>query len=135
MIRDIWKKYKMIVLYGIFGVLTTIVNLSAYYMCTRILLFPVMAGSLTAWFVGVVFAYITNRVYVFESKKTGRNEVIKEIVSFVTCRILSEGLELAILFVFVASLHCDDLVWKVVSNIVVIVFNYVASKIVVFRKK
>lgn len=134
-IENLIKEYWMLISYGIFGVLTTAVNLGCYYICARILKIPVMISSLIAWVAGVVFAYITNRIWVFESKNDKKKEILKEVFSFVCGRGVSEVIELAILFIFVSCLHYNDIFWKVISNIVVIIFNYIFSKFIVFRKK
>ena len=72
MIKNLLYKYKMLISYGIFGVLTTLLNIGTYYVCARILLIPVMVSSIIAWIVGVIFAYVTNRIFVFESDTTGK---------------------------------------------------------------
>lgn len=134
-IMNLIEKYRMLIMYGIFGVLTTAVNLFTYYVCARLLSVPVMGSSLIAWIVGVIFAYVTNRIWVFESKTNGKQGIIKELFSFTLGRAASEVMELVILFVFVTCLQCDDMIWKVISNVLVIIFNYFFSKLVVFREK
>lgn len=134
-IENLIKRYRMLISYGIFGVLTTAVNLGCYYICARTLAISVMISSLIAWVVGVIFAYITNRIWVFESRNNKREDILKEVFSFACGRGASEVIELVILFIFVSCLHYNDIIWKVISNIVVIIFNYFFSKFIVFRKK
>ena len=126
-------KYRHYILYIIFGVLTTIVNVITYYL-THLLL-PVMPSTIIAWILAVLFAYVTNRRFVFESQAKTKQEIIKEIISFFSARILTGILDVALMFIFVDCLKMNDMIIKVISNIIVIVLNYVLSKVFVFRKK
>ena len=125
-------KYRHYILYIIFGVLTTIVNIVTYYFAH--LLLPVMPSTVIAWILAVLFAYVTNRQFVFESQAKTKQEIIKEIISFFSARLLTGLLDVAIMFVFVDCLKMNDMLIKVLSNIIVIVLNYVLSKLFVFRK-
>ncbi len=129
------KKYKSIILYIIFGVATTLVNVIAYYLCAQIGHISVVPSTLIAWLISVIFAYITNKIWVFESKTKKLDEIIKEIASFFSCRILTGILDVLMMYIFVDQLHLNDMFMKIVSNGIVIVLNYVASKLLVFKKK
>lgn len=135
MISSLLKKYKSFILYGIFGGLTTVLNIGLYIVCTRVFQIGTIASNTIAWIGGVIFAYITNRIYVFESNESSIRGIFREFVSFVSCRLVTGGLDLTIMYIFVDLCHFDDLVIKIISNIIVIILNYVGSKIVVFRKK
>lgn len=126
------KKYKEILLYGIFGVLTTIVNIVVYYVCTHLFAIDYLISTIIAWFISVLFAYITNRLYVFESKSS---DVIKEMLSFFSFRVLSGTLDIGIMYLFVDIFKWNDLIVKILSNIVVIILNYIFSKLFIFKKK
>ena len=126
-------KYRHYILYIIFGVLTTLVNVITYYLAH--LLLPVMPSTIIAWILAVLFAYVTNRRFVCGSQAKTKQEIIKEIISFFSARILTGILDVALMFIFVDCLKMNDMVIKVISNIIVIVLNYVSSKVFVFRKK
>ena len=132
---DYLKKYKDVILYLIFGVLTTVINIVVYWLMAHPFGFGVMPSTITAWIVSVLFAYITNRIWVFQSTAKAAEEIVKEILSFVGCRLATGILDWACMFVFVDILRINDIVIKCASNVVVIVLNYVASKLLIFRKR
>lgn len=134
--RSLINKYKEIILYLVFGVLTTVVSLVSYYLLTITILNPESAfelqlANVISWILSVAFAYVTNRKFVFESKS---DNIIKEATSFVGGRIFTLLLDMAIMFVFVTLLHFNDKVLKLLSQVIVIFVNYVISKLFVFRK-
>lgn len=131
--KQYMEKYRHYILYIIFVVLTTLVNVVTYYLAHIFL--PVMPSTVMAWILAVLFAYITNRRFVFGSQAKTKQEIIKEIISFFSARILTGILDVALMFIFVDCLKMNDMVIKVISNIIVIVLNYVSSKVFVFRKK
>jgi len=134
-IKELLERYKDIILYGFFGVCTTLVNMAVYWLCARPLGLAVLPSTIVAWFMAVLFAYLTNRKWVFHSMASTRQELWKEFVSFYSCRIATGVVDWALMFVFVDLLHMNDMLIKIVANIVVIVLNYIASKLVIFRKK
>lgn len=134
MIREYWEKYKDVFFYLVFGVLTTVVNIAVYWISVHILGTSVMVGTILAWALAVFFAYITNRTMVFHSSATGADEILKEIVSFFACRIGTGVVDWAIMLIFVTILHFNDMIVKILANIIVIVLNYILSKFVIFKK-
>ena len=134
MIRKYWDKYKDVILYLIFGGLTTVVNIAVYWICVHILGTGVMFGTVAAWALAVLFAYLTNRTMVFHSSAAGAQAVLKEITSFFGCRLGTGVVDWVIMFVFVTVLHFNDMIVKIAANIIVIVLNYVLSKFVIFKK-
>lgn len=131
--RKLYDKYKDIIPYGVFGVLTTLVNIVSYWLAVHPLGLSVMSSTVIAWFLSVLFAYVTNRKWVFHSEAEGFEAIVKEMVSFFGCRLATGFIDLACMFVFVDVLHLDDVVIKVIANVIVIVINYVASKLVIFK--
>ena len=140
-IKDIYLKNREIINYLIFGVLTTIVNLIIKY----ILLFTIFDAEdalelqlavIISWIIACLFAYITNRKYVFESKS---KNILKEITKFFSARIATLGLEMLIMFVFVTALRLNSdiwvIAWTLISQMIVIITNYVFSKLIVFKNK
>lgn len=133
-IKDLWNQYKELILYLFFGGCTTLVNIVVYFIFSR-LHFGTGLSTIFAWFFSVLFAYITNRIFVFQSRAKGISAVLKEALSFFSCRLATGILDLAIMVAFVDYWHFNDLFIKVLSNIIVIILNYIASKLWIFKKK
>ena len=121
-------------MYLIFGVLTTAVDYIVALLCFHGAGFGEITSNNIAWLVSVAFAYITNMIFVFESKSFQGRVLFKEIVSFLSARIIT--LIMADIIIWGASeLNTDFLTAKIVSSVVVIVANYIFSKLIIFRKK
>lgn len=140
-IVDLYKKYEEIINYLIVGVLTTIVSLIVKWGLLFTVLDPknsvqLQVAVVISWIAAVVFAYITNRIFVFKSKS---KKILKEIMSFFGARLLTLGLEMIIMWFFVTFLKLNSdlwvLMWTMVAQILVIIFNYIFSKLFVFKKK
>ena len=136
-IKELYQKYKEIINYLIFGVLTTVVSLVTYYICVFTVLDPdnaiqLQSANVISWIISVAFAYITNRKFVFESNEENK---IKEATKFVTSRIATLLMDMVIMCVGVTTLKFNDKIMKLVSQVVVIVMNYILSKLIVFKKK
>ena len=128
---------KEVIMYLIFGVLTTVVSLVVYYALIFTILNPENAiqlqiANILSWIAGVAFAYVTNRKYVFESKEANK---VKELSKFVTSRLVTLFLDMFIMFVGVTWLKGNDKIVKLISQVLVIIGNYVFSKVFVFKKK
>ena len=134
-IIELCKKYKSVILYLVFGVLTTIVNIVAYFLLDFNRLFNTVINTSIAWVVAVIFAYVTNKKWVFDSKVEGFKDNFKEMMSFFGCRIATGLMDVGIMFVFVDILRYDDMIIKIASNVLVVILNYVGSKLLVFRNK
>lgn len=120
-------------MYLIFGVLTTAVDYIVALLCFHGAGFGEITSNNIAWLVSVAFAYITNKLFVFESKSFQGRVLFKEIVSFLSARIIT--LIMADIIIWGASeLNTDFLTAKIVSSVVVIVANYIFSKLIIFRK-
>lgn len=128
---DLYKKYKEIINYLIFGGLTTLISIVTYAIFTKVFNIDYLISNVLSWIIAVLFAYITNKLFVFESKS---KKNIKEITSFFFFRIVSLVMEMIILYVFVDMLSIDDLITKIIAQIIVIVSNYIFSKVFVFKK-
>lgn len=126
---------RQVLMYLFFGVCTTLVNIIVYRVCSHGMRLSVTVSTVIAWILSVLFAYITNRKWVFESKAAGLAEIIQELVSFFAARLSTGLLDLAIMFVFAEKMQLNDMAVKIVSNVIVIILNYVLSKLVVFREK
>ena len=137
--EKLWNNTEL-VSYLFAGVATTLVNYVVYYIATRPFgfLFPeamlTMIGTVIAWVIAVVFGYVVNKVFVFHTHCSSHAELVREFISFVTMRLVSFGMELVLMFVTVDLLHMNDLAMKLVINILVIIANYVFSKLFIFKK-
>lgn len=134
--KELYLKYKEIINYLIFGFLTTVVSLLVYYLLVFTILNPnhalqLQIANIISWLAGVTFAYFTNRRYVFES--TNQNQ-LKEATQFVFARVVTLILDMAIMGIGVTWLRFNDKILKLVSQVLVIVLNYVFSKLFVFKK-
>lgn len=134
-IKNLYEKYKDIIPYLFFGVCTTVVNVVVYWIAAHPLGCDVMTSTIVAWILAVLFAYLTNRKWVFKSEAKGIKAIIKEMVAFFACRLATGIVDWVCMFVFVDLLGLNDIIIKFVANIIVIVLNYVASKLVIFKKK
>lgn len=133
--RALIYKYKEMILYLFFGGCTTIVNICVYALATRIFSMEVVIATVLAWVVSVAFAYFTNRIYVFGSKVKDFKGLLKEIIGFVGCRFFSGILDLLMMWFFVDVLGLRDIIIKVTANIVVIIINFLTSKLWIFKNK
>ena len=87
-----------------------------------------------AWIVAVSFAFVTNKLFVFDSKSFDKKVLLHEISSFFGCRVATGVLDIAIMYIAIDILNLNALFWKFVSNILVIIANYIASKLIIFKK-
>lgn len=134
-IEALFVRYKSILLYLFFGVCTTLVNLVSYYICARMLAIGTMPSTVIAWIAAVLFAYVTNRKWVFVSQETTAKGIFKEMVRFFGCRISTGVVDWLCMFVFVDLLAWNDMLIKFGANVLVIVLNYLASRLIIFKSK
>ena len=139
-ILKLYRKYEEIINYLVVGALTTIVNLAVKWGLLFTILnakdaFELQIAVITSWVAGVIFAYVTNRIFVFKSKS---KKILKEMLSFFAARLLTLGMEMLIMWFFVTVLKLNSdiwvLIWTVISQILIIIFNYLFSKLFVFKK-
>lgn len=128
------KEKKEITGYIFFGLLTTILNIVIYALLAKVLTVDYKSATTAAWFISVLFAFFTNKLLVFNSKSIGLKIISKELGYFFLCRILSYGLDILTMIVFIDILSINDLGAKITANFFVIVFNYLGSKFLVFRQ-
>jgi len=133
-IRALVEKYYDILVYLVFGVMTTAVNYIIYLPCYNLLGLSATVSNVIAWMVAVAFAYLTNKPFVFRSHDWSAKTVVPELTKFVGSRIASGALETAIIFVTVDCLLWNGNIMKLVTSVLVVIINYIASKLLVFRK-
>ena len=128
--KELLMKYKEIIMYLVFGVLTTVVNIVVYFLSAELLHKNYLISNELARFLSVLFSYITNRKYVFESSS---QNILKEAVSFFSSRLATGILDMVLMWLFVYFNVVNDVIAKVIVNVIVVVLNYVLSKLVVFK--
>ena len=134
-LRSLAEKYRDILSYLFFGVLTTVVNYLIYLPVFNLCGLSATVSNMIAWVGAVAFAFLTNKPFVFHSHDWSAKTVIPELTKFVSCRLASGVLETGILLLTVDFLHWNGNLWKLVTQVLVIIINYVGSKLLVFRKK
>lgn len=130
----LYKKYKEVFLYLVFGVLTTVINIIVFCISNDLLKIEYKISNIIAWIVAVIFAFITNKIFVFESKNKSKEETTREAASFLIARLFSLVVDMVIMILMIDIININSIVAKVISNVVVIVINYIFSKFIIFRK-
>lgn len=135
-IKKLYNKYREIILYLIYGVLTTVISLAVYYLLVVTILdpnkgFELQIANIISWIAGVTFAYFTNRNIVFQSNNSNK---VKEATNFVLARVITLVMDMLIMFIGVSLLHSNDKIMKLISQIIIVVSNYVFSKLFVFKQ-
>ncbi len=133
--KELFMKYKEVISYLFFGVLTTVVNFVVYFACTDGLHINYLAATAVSWVAAVLFAYVTNRKWVFESKVRGFMPILREMAVFVGCRVFSGVMDMGIMFISVDMIGISDRIAKFITQVAVVVLNYIFSKIIIFRNK
>ena len=134
-IKELVVQYWEVLSYLIFGVLTTIVNYLVYLPVYNLLGLSAALSNAIAWVGAVAFAYLTNKPFVFKSHDWSMKTVVPELTKFVGCRVASGAAETVILLLTVDMLHWNGNLWKLLTSVLVVILNYIASKLLVFRKK
>jgi putative flippase GtrA len=134
MIKDLWKKYKSLIMYAVFGGLTTVVNMASYYLTYNILHIPNVPSTVIAWVLAVAFAFVTNKLWVFDSPSFDAQTLKHEIPTFFGARLATGVLDVVIMYLAVDVAHMNPTLWKLISNVLVIIINYAASKLIIFKK-
>lgn len=135
-IKKLYQKYKELINYLIFGVLTTVVSLATYYLLVLTILdanvaLELQIANIISWITCVTFAYITNKKYVFAPTS---KPLIKEIFEFYSARLLALFIDMGLMFIFVSTLHFNDKIIKLIIQVIIIIVNYILSKLIVFKK-
>lgn len=134
-IKELFVKYYDIISYLFFGVLTTAINYLVYLPCYNWLNLSATVSNMIAWVVAVLFAYLTNKPFVFKSHDWSMKTVLPEFGKFLGCRIGSGAAETFIILLTVDCLHWNGNIMKLVTNVLVVILNYIGSKLFVFAKK
>ncbi len=128
-----YNQYREMINYLVFGGLTTVVNIVSFFIMD-LMGINTYVNNTIAWILSVIFAYVTNKVFVFESKTTNRKELMKEISSFFAARLFSYVVDMVGMYLFVSIMMANKMLAKVIMNVVVIVINYIFSKLFIFNQ-
>lgn len=132
-IKAVLKKYKELISYGFWGIMTTLVNYVVFFVCLRFLSINYLISNVVSWVCAVTFAYITNKIFVFSSKDWSPSKLKSEVIPFFLGRLFSLVVETVMLYVLVDGLSFSSEIMKAFTNLVVIVINYFISKIMIFK--
>lgn len=132
--KALWQKHRSIFFYLVFGVLTTVVNIVIFHLCYEVWHVPNVPSNIIAWMLAVAVAYITNKLWVFDSKSFELKVLLPELWKFVSCRLATGIMDLVIMWVGVDLCRGPATPLKIVSNVLVVVLNYVFSKLIIFKK-
>ena len=128
--KRLWEVF----IYLFFGGLTTIVNIVTFTLSYQILQLSWPISNTISWVFSVLFAFVTNKVWVFQSKSENFKDLIWEFSKFIFARVVSFGMDMATMFIFIDLLHTGNLVAKLITQVVVVIANYVFSKVFIFKK-
>ena len=133
--KEILTKHYEAIAYIFFGVLTTLINYIVYFFCLMLLNMHYATSNFWAWFIAVIFAFVTNKIYVFNSRNYNFYVVLQEGWKFISARIISVVIETALLYFLIDILFLDERIVKIFTNIVVVILNYIFSKYFIFNDK
>ena len=132
---DMYRKYEEGINYLIFGFLAFVLNYLLYYLFAGVLDIHHLVSTVLSWALTVVFAYWTNRTFVFKSKNKDAKSLRDEFVAFISARIATELLEVGLMFLMVDCAGLNEFISKFVCQVLVIVANYFLSKLWIFKEK
>ena len=134
-IKELMKKYRELITYVFWGGMTTVVNYIVYFACTKLLGIEYLISNVIAWVVAVIFAFWVNKIYGLQSYGRDKKTMLHEFGTFVPARVLSGVLETGMMALFVSVMHFNDSVIKIIASVLVVIINYVLSKLVIFKKQ
>lgn len=133
-VLNLYKKYEEIINYLIFGVLTTLVSILSYALFSQLFKINYHISTVIAWIISVSFAFITNKIFVFKSNKQSIKASIIECIKFFASRLFTLAIDLILKTFFVEFLHINDMIATIINQFIIIVLNYILSKLIVFKK-
>lgn len=129
-----YNKYREVLMYLVFGALSTVVNIVSFYILDKLGV-SLYINNFISWALSVIFAFVTNKLVVFESKSSDKKDLVREASSFVLARVFSLIVDMLCISLFINVLHIGKMISKIISNVIVIIINYVFSKLFIFKKK
>ena len=132
--NPLWKRYREALLYLFFGGLTTVISIGSFAFFIHVGIGALIA-NVFSWILVVLFAYITNSIWVFSAKPSGLSELIRQMTGFFEGRVATLLMEEAVLFIGINLLGFPVILVKIAAQILVLIGNYIISKVFVFRKR
>lgn len=133
-LKKLYKKYREPISYIFFGGLTTLVSWGSYFLLVEWLSVNYLIAQVVSWIAAVAFAFVTNKLFVFEDRDSSGAGLLRQIAGFVGVRLASGAIETGLLFVAVELLHGDESISKVIVSVITVIINYFASKLMIFGK-
>lgn len=133
-VKDLYIRYKEVIHYIIFGILTTVVNIVVFFLLESVLSWPYLWANSVAIGVSILFAYVTNKLFVFESKSYTIWATLLEFLRFISFRLLSGVVDMLSMWLLVDGLSQDTHLSKIITQVIVVVLNYIFSKLYIFNK-
>lgn len=134
-LKELFSRHREIILYLVFGIGTTAVDFAVSLSLVYLLHVNLYVSKVIAWVCAVVFAYVTNRIFVFQSENKGAKKILAEAGEFVTGRLISLGLQELMMAILYDGMEMGELTVLILSSVLVIILNYIFGKLLVFRKK
>ena len=137
-VKELYLKYKEIINYVIVGGLTTVVSIASFYIVRFFILtannqLHIQIATIISWILAVLFAFFANKKYVFESKKKGKGKLI-EMIKFFISRLTTLLIEMISMWILTSPLSINDKISKIIVQFIILVLNYLFSKLFVFKK-
>lgn len=132
---NLYKKHEEGINYLIFGFLAFVLNYILYYVFESLLHMHYLLATALSWVLTVIFAYWTNHTFVFKSKNMGASALLKEFTAFIGARIMTEGLELLLMYLMVDVAGINSHIAKLIGQTIIILTNYFLSKLWIFKEK
>jgi len=130
-----YRKYREVIVYLITGGITTVINFAVFFVLTNLLDIHYITSNIIAWAAAVIAAFLMNKLIVFDDGDMSGMTIIKQLASFVSFRIVSGAMETGLLYVFVEFMKLNENIVKIVVAVLVVILNYVFSKLIIFKKK
>ena len=135
LIKRLLIKYNELIRYGVCGLITTAINVIAFHVCSEICGIQLLISNTIAWILAFLFAFVSNKLWVFESKEWMGRKAVTEMVGFLAARLTTLVLDTFLMWLMVDMMTMNGTLSKVISNVITIVINYLASKFIIFKNK
>lgn len=132
-IKQLIIKYKELILYTIFGCITTFINIITFSIMYKRCKMPLLFSNSLAWTIAFTFSFISNKLWVFESKGWKSMKALKEVLGFFLTRLTTLLLDTLTMWILVDMMKINSLISKISSNLIMILLNYIASKFLIFN--
>lgn len=133
-LKSLFIKYRELISYVFFGGLTTLVSWGSYFVLNEVFHAHYLISQTLSWILAVLFAFVTNKKYVFEDKTSSKNNIIVQLAQFTASRLFSFAVETVLLIITVDVMKMNENIAKIAVSVITVVLNYFTSKFIVFKK-